>query len=331
MINNGNAKRRQRPMKSNSEGGEEDEEEKLGRDSRPPKKQFKEETREDSVRNCVKFCIVRVDQHSSLSALPSPAPRPNPLIQQQEPLPSSPENDSLPFPQPASPAEVVEQEAEPGGENLGGEGNAGEEASKGEAECRATGGEGADARMCVEGAKEEPRAGGGNDMREDTLHAEGCKLMEESSVADSKCESPEVSKSMKRKKPTPKRNGGKQAADKKTVLESSADPIEKARILAYMKEQNRPFSAQNVFENLKGEIKKPTIQFILESLVKDGELISKDFSKLMIYMINPNTMPTIPQEEIEKQDKEMADCQSQLLVTFERIKERKESKTIVIN
>eukprot|EP00826_Nyctotherus_ovalis_P043485 TRINITY_DN4586_c0_g3_i1.p1 TRINITY_DN4586_c0_g3~~TRINITY_DN4586_c0_g3_i1.p1 ORF type:complete len:325 (+),score=90.66 TRINITY_DN4586_c0_g3_i1:153-1127(+) len=324
MINNGNAKRRQQPMKSTSDGGEEDECEKLMQESHPPKKVFKEESKEANTPNCVKFCIIRVNQDRTQPALPPPVPRPNPLL-------DSPEKDSLLSPQPISSAGVRGQEFEKRGESSRREGSVREEASGGEAECEVASSKGADERMCVEALKEELRNGGGNDMQEDTLNAEACKLMEESSVADNKCESPEVFKSMKRKKPTPKRNGGKQAADKKTVLENSIDPIEKARILAYMKEQNRPFSAQNVFENLKGEIKKPTIQSILESLVKDGELISKDFSKLMIYMINPRAMPTIPQEEIERQDKEMADCQSQLLATFEHIKERKESKAVIIS
>lgn len=44
---------------------------------------------------------------------------------------------------------------------------------------------------------------------------------------------------------------------------------EKAKVLEYMRAQNRPYSIINIHDNLHGEIKKPDLQNILNGLVDD--------------------------------------------------------------
>ncbi|ESS32129.1 Tat binding protein 1(TBP-1)-interacting protein TBPIP [Toxoplasma gondii GAB2-2007-GAL-DOM2] len=73
-----------------------------------------------------------------------------------------------------------------------------------------------------------------------------------------------------------------QKTDKNDNVNNSFPPSE--RILCYMKEQNRPYNAQIVFDNLKKSIKKPDVERILEDLVAQGSLIVKDIGKMKVYM-----------------------------------------------
>ncbi|KAF4726567.1 PSMC3 interacting protein [Perkinsus olseni] len=41
------------------------------------------------------------------------------------------------------------------------------------------------------------------------------------------------------------------------------------KIATYMKEQNRPYSAQNVFDNLHGVVPKAQVQNLMEKLAKE--------------------------------------------------------------
>ena len=41
-------------------------------------------------------------------------------------------------------------------------------------------------------------------------------------------------------------------------------------VLKYLRKQNRPYSAVDLFNNLKGEVGKSNIQKILQTMVDDG-------------------------------------------------------------
>jgi len=53
-----------------------------------------------------------------------------------------------------------------------------------------------------------------------------------------------------------------------------------------MEKQNRPYSVQNVIDNLHGRIKKVQAQKILDELSDDKILVCKEYGKAKIYLIN---------------------------------------------
>lgn len=76
---------------------------------------------------------------------------------------------------------------------------------------------------------------------------------------------------------------------------------EEEKIMAYMIEQNRPYSLLNICDNLRGSIKKKALEGYLNSLVEREYLISKQYNSV-VYLINQNLFPKIEDKEIEKLD-----------------------------
>ncbi|CBZ52804.1 putative TBPIP domain-containing protein [Neospora caninum Liverpool] len=73
-----------------------------------------------------------------------------------------------------------------------------------------------------------------------------------------------------------------QKTDKNENMNHVVPPSD--RILCYMKEQNRPYNAQIIFDNLQKSIKKADVERILDELTTQGSLIVKDIGKMKVYM-----------------------------------------------
>jgi hypothetical protein len=72
-----------------------------------------------------------------------------------------------------------------------------------------------------------------------------------------------------------------------------------------MKNQNRPYSLINIFDNLHGAIKKSQLQNILDSLTKEEKLIMKLYGSTKIYLCNQNLFPSVSEEELNSLDKKI--------------------------
>lgn len=57
-------------------------------------------------------------------------------------------------------------------------------------------------------------------------------------------------------------------------------------VYRYLLEQNRPFLAQQVSENMHGAVKKTAAAAVLENLVEQGAVVGKLFGKSKIYHVN---------------------------------------------
>ncbi|KAL8275805.1 hypothetical protein Esti_000368 [Eimeria stiedai] len=69
----------------------------------------------------------------------------------------------------------------------------------------------------------------------------------------------------------------KKAKPDSTASNDTTPP--KDLVLAYMRQQNRPYNSQLIFDNLKRAIKKPALEGLLEELVTEEYLIAKDLGK----------------------------------------------------
>ena len=74
---------------------------------------------------------------------------------------------------------------------------------------------------------------------------------------------------------------------------------EERKVIKYMLQQNRPYSILNLFDNLRGAIKKKLLENTLNSLVEKGYIISKQYNS-MVYLINQSLFPPINETEIKK-------------------------------
>jgi len=79
-----------------------------------------------------------------------------------------------------------------------------------------------------------------------------------------------------------KKDGMKAIPEKKMMIDDEA----RTAIAEYMEKQNRPYSVQNVIDNLHGRIKKVQAQKILDELSDDKILVCKEYGKAKIYLIN---------------------------------------------
>ncbi|VDO31358.1 unnamed protein product [Haemonchus placei] len=96
---------------------------------------------------------------------------------------------------------------------------------------------------------------------------------------------------------------------------SKSDLEKKAftKIPEYMLEQNRPYSAIDVFTNLKQEFGKTLVLKVLESSVSSGILKDKVIGKQKIFYAN--------QDKLEKYDEAaIADCDSRINSLSEEVK-----------
>jgi len=77
-------------------------------------------------------------------------------------------------------------------------------------------------------------------------------------------------------------------------------------VLKYFENQNRPYSAQDVFMNLHKEHGKPVIQRVIDQLVAENKLSEKVNGKQKCYVFNQNDMPSASEDELVLLDKECA-------------------------
>ncbi|OMJ81292.1 hypothetical protein SteCoe_18286 [Stentor coeruleus] len=123
-------------------------------------------------------------------------------------------------------------------------------------------------------------------------------------------------------------NNKKIVEENKESLSIEADPGEnhglkgdEAVVFEYMFHQNRPYSLLNIFDNLRGAIKKPQMQKVLDKLVENGKFQSKEYGKVKIYLVNQQLIPEISQTELEELDHKIAELNEELETIRTEVKE----------
>lgn len=88
----------------------------------------------------------------------------------------------------------------------------------------------------------------------------------------------------------------------------------KKLILQYMRQQNRPYSALQIHDNLHKRIPKPTVERVLTTLSGEGGgLICKEYGKAKIYFVDQSTMnSTFTQDDLNDLQEGNDDLKKQL-------------------
>jgi 26S proteasome regulatory subunit (ATPase 3-interacting protein) len=89
------------------------------------------------------------------------------------------------------------------------------------------------------------------------------------------------------------------------------DPAEV--VIKYLRDQNRPYSSNDIFNNLHEEIKKPAVQKALDYLVEQGRITEKVYGKQKVYVVK--------QEETNSKDleRELQDLDSKLTAVSKKV------------
>ncbi|KAF4684157.1 PSMC3 interacting protein [Perkinsus olseni] len=90
------------------------------------------------------------------------------------------------------------------------------------------------------------------------------------------------------------------------------------KIATYMKEQNRPYSAQNVFDNLHGVVPKAQVQNLMEKLSKEpgseGEppLVMKEYGAQKVFLCNQSLFGDCSPESVLQLNADVAEVEKKL-------------------
>ncbi|CAE7309274.1 psmc3ip [Symbiodinium sp. CCMP2592] len=110
---------------------------------------------------------------------------------------------------------------------------------------------------------------------------------EDAAAADVAAKQPRLAAPAAKKPAAPKA----EAKEKKLTKEEM-----EAKVLEYMRQQNRPYNSQNVFDNLHGAVPKATVQTIMDTLCVAGKLVLKEYGKIKVYLA-AQTAPTAGGDE----------------------------------
>lgn len=93
-------------------------------------------------------------------------------------------------------------------------------------------------------------------------------------------------------------------------------------VYKYLKNQNRPYSANDIVQNLHKEFGKTVVQKALDQLTQDEKIKEKVYGKQKVYCIiqENDTDPSKLQEDISQMDQKINDLQEKFTANDDRIK-----------
>jgi 26S proteasome regulatory subunit (ATPase 3-interacting protein) len=97
------------------------------------------------------------------------------------------------------------------------------------------------------------------------------------------------------------------------------DPSE--AVVKYLRDQNRPYSTNDIFNNLHEEIKKPAIQKALDQLVGRGVITEKVYGKQKVYVVKQeDTGVKDLERELQDLDTKLKDVSQKLAKAEQELK-----------
>ncbi|MCL4128774.1 UNVERIFIED_CONTAM: hypothetical protein GTU68_029210 [Idotea baltica] len=83
---------------------------------------------------------------------------------------------------------------------------------------------------------------------------------------------------------------------------SKKDQESLTKIYDYLKQQNRPYSTNDIFLNLHKEFGKTAVQKSLDSLVEKGSIKEKTYGKQKVYVVNQDEFPPLDEAKLREMD-----------------------------
>ncbi|XP_043910853.1 homologous-pairing protein 2 homolog [Protopterus annectens] len=106
-------------------------------------------------------------------------------------------------------------------------------------------------------------------------------------------------------------------------MSKSKDASASGIILKYLNEQNRPYSAQDVFGNLQKEhgLGKTAAVKALEQLAQQGKIKEKVYGKQKIYFADQEQFPSVSETELKTMDNQISELTSKLQEVLQSCKQ----------
>lgn len=106
----------------------------------------------------------------------------------------------------------------------------------------------------------------------------------------------------------------------------STDAGAKKLVTQYMRQQNRPYSAQQIFDNLHKRIPKATLERVLTLLSGPGEgLLCKEYGKAKIYYVDQSFLPSEKSpEQLQALQQNVLEFQEEFKGKVQEEKERRQ-------
>ena len=114
----------------------------------------------------------------------------------------------------------------------------------------------------------------------------------------------------------PANKHAKVAVSKVMMSENEA----KTAVKAYMEQQNRPYSIQNVLDNMHGRIHRKICQQVLDELTDEKHLVCKEFGKAKIYLANQDNFAETSTDQLAELDRQISDKKKVLDEAKDRLK-----------
>lgn len=95
-------------------------------------------------------------------------------------------------------------------------------------------------------------------------------------------------------------------------MSKSKEAAAEKAILDYVKAQNRPYSSNDIFNNLHKEHGKTAVVRALDQLALDGKIKEKTYGKQKIYFANQDEFPDVAEAELSAMDQEIGDLNVKL-------------------
>ncbi|XP_013421171.1 homologous-pairing protein 2 homolog [Lingula anatina] len=100
-------------------------------------------------------------------------------------------------------------------------------------------------------------------------------------------------------------------------MSKNKDEKAKGAVLEYLTQQNRPYSAIDVFNNLHKEYGKTAVVKVLETLAQEGKIKEKTYGKQKVYLPDQSQYPTCDETELKAMDLKIAQMTEELKVLQE--------------
>ncbi|XP_064648117.1 homologous-pairing protein 2 homolog [Lineus longissimus] len=96
------------------------------------------------------------------------------------------------------------------------------------------------------------------------------------------------------------------------MMSKSKEAEASAAVLGYLNRQNRPYSANDIFNNLHKEFGKTAVEKCLESMADDGKIKRKLNGKQKVYAADQTQFPSADEAELHAMDEEISQLQQQV-------------------
>ncbi|XP_005102347.1 homologous-pairing protein 2 homolog [Aplysia californica] len=103
-------------------------------------------------------------------------------------------------------------------------------------------------------------------------------------------------------------------------MSKSKEAVASQAVFSYLLKQNRPYSAQDLFQNMGKDLGKTAVVKALESLTAEGKIKEKVYGKQKVYVIDQTQFPDVDESEIKSMDDKISQLNGKFQLRSEEVR-----------